>query len=73
MDYKLRTAHFNYIEQSRKRWKIILQYSRDGVFIREWPSVKEAGKALKINTGNISSCLKQKLKTAGGFVWKYKK
>lgn len=72
MDYKLRTLHLNYIEQSRKRWKIILQYSRDGVFIREWPSVKEAGKTLKINTGNISSCLKGKIQTAGKFIWKYK-
>ena len=49
----------------------ILQFSKNGEFIKEWPSIKEAGRQLGIN--GICACLKGKCKSAGGFVWKYKK
>ena len=52
--------------------KPILQYTKDWEFIREWVSASEASKVLGINRGNIVSCCKCKLKSAGGFVWKYK-
>jgi group I intron endonuclease len=48
----------------------INQYSLDGVFIKEWDSINEAEKELKIY--NISSVCKGKQDTAGGFIWKYK-
>lgn len=51
----------------------ILQFTKDGTFIKEWPSAKEAGRQLVISQGNICSCLKGRLKSTGGFVWKYKK
>jgi hypothetical protein len=51
--------------------KRIAQYTKDNIFIREWDSVKSAGETLHINRSNISACLKNKHKTAGGFVWKY--
>ena len=56
-----------------KHRKPIIQFKKDGTFIKEWSSGKEAGESLGILRGSISGCLKQKLKTAGGFVWKYKK
>ena len=51
--------------------KKILQFTKSGEFIREWPSIREASKQLKINRGNICSCCNEKLKSAGGFIWKY--
>ena len=51
--------------------KKILQFTKSGEFIREWPSILEASKQLKINHGNICSCCNGKLKSAGGYVWKY--
>lgn len=48
----------------------ILQFSKDGTFIREWPSMRDAGRQLGI--ANICSCLKGRYESAGGFVWKYK-
>lgn len=48
----------------------ILQFSKDGTFIKEWPSVNEAGRQLRIQ--NICVCLKGHRKSAGGFVWRYK-
>lgn len=61
-------------ESSKKprpnRLKPILQYSKDNKFIKEWESITHASDELKIN--NISACCNNKLKTAGGFIWKYK-
>ena len=51
--------------------KSIEQWSKDGVFIKSWASGKEAGIALNIHCGNISTVLNGKLKTSGGFVWKH--
>ena len=50
----------------------VLQYSKDGTFIKEFPSIKAAEEDLNIEHSNISACAKGKRKTAGGFIWKYK-
>lgn len=47
----------------------ILQYSLDGEFIREWPSATDVGNEVQ---GNICKCLKGKLKSSYGYIWKYK-
>ena len=61
----------NTVANSNK--KPIYQYSRDGTFIGEWNSGTEASKVLGVQGGDISACCKGKIKSAGGFVWKYKK
>ena len=50
----------------------ILQFSKDWTFVKEWPSVREAERQLGISHSNICKCLKGRLKSAGGFVWRYK-
>lgn len=52
--------------------KSILQFDLDGNFIREWDSAKTASLILSLFSGNITKCCKQKVKTCGGFIWKYK-
>lgn len=52
--------------------KAILQYDLEGNPIREWESIKEAGETLGINRNNISSCCSGRIKTAGGYIWRYK-
>lgn len=52
--------------------KPIWQYSLDGDFIKEWESATKAGKVLEINSNDISSCCAGRIKTSGGFIWKYK-
>ena len=47
----------------------ILQFSKDGTLIKEWPSASEACRRLRIS--NICHCLKGRKKSAGGFVWRY--
>ena len=50
----------------------ILQLTKDGMFVKEWPSAKEAERQLGIHQQNICACLKGRRTRAGGYVWKYK-
>ena len=50
----------------------ILQFSKEGEFIAEYPSLVEAERQTGCNRGNICQCCKGKYKTCGGFIWKYK-
>ena len=53
--------------------KRIYQYSINGDFICEWESLHAIKRELNINIANISSCCSGTRKSAGGYVWKYKK
>lgn len=50
----------------------ILQYSKDGKLIAEYPSTREAERQTGCNHCHIGKCCKGKLKSAGGYIWKYK-
>lgn len=50
----------------------IIQLTKNGEFINEYQSAKEAERITGISNSNIIQCCKGKLKTTGGFVWKYK-
>lgn len=54
--------------------KPVLQYTLDMVFIKEYPSIKEASRQTGINDRHISAVCQHKphYNTAGGYVWKYK-
>ena len=51
--------------------KKILQFTKSGEFIKEWPSVKEASRQLGIAQSSICRCCLGKCKSAGGYVWRY--
>ena len=56
-----------------KRRKAILQYDRNGVFIKEWDSATTFGKTINKDVcSNIIACIKGKQPTAYGYKWKYK-
>lgn len=50
----------------------ILQFDKNNNFIKEWKSAAEAGRTLKLDNSSITKCLKGKIKSCGGFIWKYK-
>ena len=52
--------------------KPILQYTKDGEFIREWAGASEASRVLGISQGNITNCCQGTRKSAGGFAWRYR-
>ena len=49
--------------------KPILQFDLDGNFIREWECTADVGRKVH---GTICQCLKGRIKTAYGYIWKYK-
>lgn len=55
-----------------KQSKPVLQFSKSGEFIREWPSAREVQRVLGFLRSNISSCCLGKQKSYKGFIWRYK-
>ena len=53
--------------------KPVLQFSKDGELIAEYLSTREAERQTGCNHGSICACCKGKLKSTGGYIWKYKK
>lgn len=47
----------------------IVQYSKSGVFITKYHSMREAERKTSVNIGNISRCCSGEYKQAGGYVW----
>lgn len=73
-DYKYNNNYGTHIERSAKKHsKPVLQYTKTGEFIREWTSIIEVKKKLGYGNGNISNCCLKKIKSAYGYIWKYKK
>ena len=54
------------------RHQPVLQYDKDGNFIREWDTMTEAETTLNI-THKIHYVCQGKRKTCGGYIWKYKR
>ena len=55
----------------KKRSLPTLQFTKDGTFVKEWPSASEAERQLGIPQSNICNCLKGNYKSAGGYIWRY--
>ena len=56
---------------NRKHYsKKIAQYSKEGEFVRFWDSTVEAGNS-GFNKTAITNCLKGRVKTSGGYIWRY--
>ena len=62
----------NYGTHNERLSRKILQYSKSGEFIKEWPSALEVKRVLGINNSHIIACCKGKRKSSGGFIWRYK-
>ena len=56
----------------RSTLRAVSQYSKDGILLNEFKSIKEASVTCSVNDGNIGDCCVGRLKSAGGFIWKYK-
>ena len=51
--------------------KSVLQYTKDGVFVKRWESISLANK--HYNTNHISDCCLGKRKNCVGFIWVFEK
>ena len=52
--------------------KPVLQYSLDGILLKEWPNSYQASQVVTVSNSALYGCLTGKSKTSGGFIWKYK-
>ena len=52
--------------------KSVFQFSLNGKFIKEWPSVSEVHRQLGYTISFISRCCLGKCKQAYGYIWRYK-
>lgn len=55
-----------------KQGRSVLQFDREGNFIKEWPAAALAARELGADKANIISCCKGKRKSCKNFIWKYK-
>ena len=58
----------NSIKDKRRRIK---QLSLEGKFIKEWESMTQASKEMRISIGDIWRVANNQQKSAKGFIWKY--
>lgn len=54
-------------ERTKKK---VLQLSMDGEVIKEWSSLTEAAKSLKLQVPNISHCCSGRIRSTGGYKWR---
>lgn len=52
--------------------KPIIQYDKNMNKIKEYPSIINASNQTSVNISCIGECCRNKQKTAGGFIWKFK-
>lgn len=56
----------------KQKCRAVCQYTIDGAFICEYPSLSEAERQINVGNANISKVCLGKSKTAGGYIWKFK-
>lgn len=56
----------------KKLSKPVIQCDENMNFIAEYPSAMEASRKTNCDNSSINKCCKGKLKTVGGFIWRYK-
>ena len=52
--------------------KPVLQFTLEGILIKEYPSINQVERDNGFNHSHISACCKGKLKQAYNYIWKYK-
>lgn len=63
--------HERHLRSFESRKKKVSQYSIKGEYIATYESLKEAERQTGVSNRNISLCCRDKMKTTGGYIWKY--
>ena len=72
--YGTRLERVSKIQLNRKDLsKPIRQFTKDGRFIAEYPSISEAVRQMGLYKGNIIKVCKGEKFTCGGYIWRYKR
>lgn len=57
--------------RTKNRQRAICQYSKEGMFLRKFESIRKAAEAIGVHSTTVLGALKGKQKTAGGYKWEY--
>jgi group I intron endonuclease len=71
VDTKNNVIEKHRIAMAKANGKPVSQYTKDGIFIKEYISAAAAERELNVKKGNINQMIRGLTKTAYGFVWKY--
>lgn len=72
LEWCTRKYNVNYGTRTEQTSTPVYQYTKDSVFVKEYPSIREASRQTGINRCNIASCCRgYKYKSAGGYVWSF--
>lgn len=65
-------SHANKLSTNRhSRGKKISQYTKQGEYIKTFPTITEAAQEIGLTIGAISNCASGRSKTSGGYIWKF--
>lgn len=67
-----RDIRFGKLKRGCYSTKAVLQFTKSGVFVREFISASEAKRIHGYNQSHISQCCQGKRKSTSGFMWKFK-
>ena len=73
LNYGTATRRTQLANTNGKLSKPVLQYTLEGIFIKEWKSTMDVQRNLGFYQSSISECCRNIRKTAYGYLWKYKK
>ena len=71
LSWSTRIENANNQLTKEKKYIKVVQYTIDNQYVNEYESVKIAGESTNIFATSISACCRGRVKTAGGFIWKY--
>lgn len=56
---------------NNKNSKVVKQFTKEGAIVAEHHSARHANRVTGVDRGDIGNCCNGKLKSAGGFVWRF--
>lgn len=63
--------NYNSISYNYRINKQIIQYTKEGIFVRIYNSIISAARDNNIDQSSITKCCKEKVQSAGNFIWRY--
>lgn len=72
INYGTRTQRMAEKNTNGKCSKPVLQFDKQGNFLKEWPSMKEVERETGFFYPSVSDCCRRKRKSAYGYIWKFK-
>ena len=73
INFGTRTEKCSKKQINGKKSKPVLQFTIEGIFIKEYPSTHQVERETGFAQTSICACCKGKLKTAYNYIWKYAK